>query len=420
MDVSKFITDVASRRKSSILQQWSTKASSKASSINFAIGMPNADTFPMEEITVTYNDGTKVKLVGQELSQSLQYGPCQGHLPLQKKIREFQEYWHKPKYPDWDIHIISGSLDGCTKVFEMTLEPGDPVMVQVPTYTGILHALGPLVPDFIGIRQDDDGIIPEEITRVFEERLRDKRPLPKVIYVNPTGANPTGTVLPNSRKKKIYELSQKYDFLILEDDAFFFLHFLDERPKSFLEFDTKGRVIRFDSFSKIFSAGLRLGVVTAHRGFIEKLIAHAEVTSVHAASLSQMLLYKFLETRDMETLQQHFDTIRRFYRERRDIMLAIIQKHLAGLVEYVIPKGGMFVWMKVIGLDDVMDLAANKCSSRDVLFLPGHAHNYDLSQPDQYIRLSYTNTSAEEMEKGISILAKMLREEINEKTRRKS
>lgn len=62
-------------------------------------------------------------------------------MPLLKKMREFQEYWHKPIYKDWDVLFTSGSMDGCSKIFEMTLETGDPVMVQTPTYDGILNAV---------------------------------------------------------------------------------------------------------------------------------------------------------------------------------------------------------------------------------------------------------------------------------------
>ncbi|XP_054011203.1 kynurenine/alpha-aminoadipate aminotransferase, mitochondrial-like [Hylaeus anthracinus] len=415
MDFAKFVTAVSNRRKSSILRKWALEFMKRPKSVSLANGMPNAETFPFEELSVTYKDGTTVKLVGNELSLSLQYGPSQGYLPLMKKIREFQEHWHTINYPNWDVHITSGSMDACSKVFEMTLEPGDAMMAQVPTYNGITNALAPLMPEFIGIKQDGDGVIPEEIKRICEERLRDKKPMPKILYVNPTGANPTGTVLPTSRKKKIYELSQKYDFLIVEDDPYYFLHFLDERPKSFLEFDTEGRVIRLDSFSKILSAGLRLGVVTAHEELVKKLVLHTETTTIHASSLSQMLLYKLLETWDTETLHKHFDDVQRFYRERRDIMLASIQKHLADLGEWNIPKGGMFFWVKVNKLEDVMDLAVNKCASEGVFLIPGNAFNYNLEK-SQYLRLSYSSSTAEEIEKAICTLAKLMREEVEGKT----
>lgn len=92
-----------------------------------------------------------------------------------------------------------------------------------------------------------------------------------------------------SRRREVYELADTYNFLIIEDDPYCFIHFVDKKPTTFLELDTKGRVIRLDSFSKILSAGLRLGVVTAHKEVIKKLTTHMEATNIHASSLSQVI-----------------------------------------------------------------------------------------------------------------------------------
>ncbi|XP_043254692.1 kynurenine/alpha-aminoadipate aminotransferase, mitochondrial-like [Colletes gigas] len=420
MDCARFITEVSGRRKTSMLRKTTNDFLERPNSINLANGMPNITTFPFEEISVTYKNGEKVKLVGDELSCSLQYGSSQGYKPLLKKIREHQKYWYEPKYTKWDVIVTSGSSDGCSMVFDMVVEPGDPIMIQEPVYNGTLSVLGPITSKLIGIPQDQNGIIPEEITKVLEERLRNKESMPKVLYVNPIGANPTGTVLPESRKKRIYELAQIYDFLIVEDDPYYFINFLDERSKTFLEYDTDGRVIRLDSFSKILSAGLRIGVVTAHEEFIKKLVMHNETTCIHPSSLSQMLVYKFLDMWDTQKLQQHFGDIQRFYRERRDIALASIQKHLTGLVEWNVPHGGMFIWMRVIDLEDVMEIAVKKCVSKGIFILPGHAFVLNPTKPEQHLRISYSYSTSEEIEKAISVLARVIREEIKEKSRNKS
>lgn len=110
----------------------------------------------------------------------------------------------------------------------------------------------------------------------------------QLLYVNPTGANPVGTVYTDERKAEIYRLAQRYDFLILEDDAYCFLHFLEQQPRSFLSLDDEGRVLRLDSFSKFMSAGLRLGVVTAPRQLVRLLELHVASTTLHASSLSQV------------------------------------------------------------------------------------------------------------------------------------
>ncbi|XP_076234228.1 kynurenine/alpha-aminoadipate aminotransferase, mitochondrial [Calliopsis andreniformis] len=419
MDVSRFFTKIANRRKSSILRRWATKFMQTENAISLANGMPNAAMYPFEEISITYKKGTKVKLSGQDLSWSLQYGPSQGYPSLVKEMREFQKYWHKPAQDNWDVLITSGSMEGCAKVFEMTLEIGDPVMVQVPVYDGILKALLPLMPDFIGIEQDQHGIIPETIIETCEKRLREGKSIPKVLYLNPTGANPTGTVLIESRRKRVYELAQIYDFLIVEDDPYCFIHFLDKKPTSFFELDTDGRVIRLDSFSKVLSAGLRLGVVTARKEFITKLTTHMESTCLHASSLSQMLLYKLMDTWGLQQLQHHFQDVQRFYQERRDVMLAAVQKHLTGLAEWDVPKGGMFVWIKVNEMEDVMELVEKKCVSQGLFVVPGHAFNYDFSKPEQHIRLCYSYATPEEIDKALSILANLIREEIKGKSKNK-
>jgi len=113
------------------------------------------------------------------------------------------------------------------------------------------------------------------------------------LYINPT-ANPTGTVLSEIRRRKVYELAQKYNFLIVEDDPYYFVHFLDKQPTSFFSLDTDGRVIRMDSFSKIMSAGIRIGVVTAHKDIIAELVIHMENSVLHASSLSQVKFDFFL------------------------------------------------------------------------------------------------------------------------------
>ncbi|XP_029660139.1 kynurenine/alpha-aminoadipate aminotransferase, mitochondrial-like [Formica exsecta] len=250
-------------------------------------------------------------------------------------------------------------------------------------YQGVLvEKLLPLSPNVIEINQDADGIIPEEITKECEQRLATGRPMPKLLYVNPTGANPTGAVLSEIRRRKVYELAQKYNFLIVEDDPYCFVHFLDKQPTSFFSLDTDGRVIRMDSFSKIMSAGIRVGVVTAHRNIVKELIIHMDNSTIHASALSQVRL----------------------------LILYIL-----GLAEWYVPQGGLFLWIKLIGVDNVLDLVMNKCIPQGVVVVPGNAFSYDSSKPNHHLRFSFSYASPEDMDKGLSIVAKIIREEVAKK-----
>ncbi|EZA56435.1 hypothetical protein DMN91_009958 [Ooceraea biroi] len=417
MDYTKFLAKVVAHRKGNLIRDINALYEKKPSGIVFAGGMPNVATFPIKDISLTFKPNISLKLDERELSSALQYLPTQGYAPLLKKWKEFQTRWHKPKYNDWDAIVMCGSMDGCNKVFEMMINPNDPIMIQIPTYSGVIGALRPLSPEIVQINQDADGIIPEDIAEQCEQRRRDGKPMPKFLYVNPTAANPTGTVLSDDRRRQVYKLAQIYDFLIVEDDPYCFIHFLDKQPLSFFSLDTDGRVIRLDSFSKIISSGMRLGVVTAGKKIVSILSVHMSNSLLHAPALSQVVLYKLLDVWGWDKFEEHFKDVQRFYRERRDIMLAAIEKHLTGLAEWTVPQGGMFFWLKIQGLENATDLAMQKSAPAGVFVLPESAFNYTNTYSNNCLRLSYSYASPEEMDKGLSILANIIRENVKQNSR---
>ncbi|OXU18971.1 hypothetical protein TSAR_007721 [Trichomalopsis sarcophagae] len=411
MDYGKFMTEISKRRKPNLIRQLTEAYMKNPDALFFAGGLPNPQMFPFKDISVTYSGGTRMKLENKDLVSALQYGQTQGHPPLLKKWRELQSKWHSPPYADWDVHFVTGSMDGCSKIFELLIEEGTPVMLQTPTYTGILGAVIPMQPHIIPIEMDEDGVLPEDISKACEERLKSGKPLPKFLYVNPTGANPVGTVYSNERKEEIYKLAQKYDFLILEDDAYYFLHFLDEQPRSFLSLDVDGRVLRLDSFSKILSAGIRLGVVTGPKPLLQKIGLHLACSTLHPSSLSQVLVCKLLEAWSEDDLRAHFAEIQRFYRDKRDVMLKVVEKHFTGIAEWSAPKGGMFLWMKVSVMEDVYDLVMETCVPQGVFVLPGHAFYVEgTSKPCPYLRICYSQAQPDDVEEGLAKIAALIRQ----------
>lgn len=98
---------------------------------------------------------------------------------------------------------------------------------------------------------------------------------------SPTGSNPTGATAPLERRKAILALVQKYNLLLLEDDAYHYLSFdSDHLIPSYFELEgqegaQKGRVVRFDSFSKILSSG-KAGFYALSPS-VKRLSAHIDV-----------------------------------------------------------------------------------------------------------------------------------------------
>ncbi len=118
---------------------------------------------------------------------------------------------------------------------------GEPILMEEYVYSGALAILDPFQPAYITVATDEKGMRADAL----EEAIRNCDPArrPRFMYLNPTGANPTGKIIPAERKREIYRVCCEHDILILEDDPYFYMQFVEEQP-SFLSMDTEGRVLR--------------------------------------------------------------------------------------------------------------------------------------------------------------------------------
>lgn len=126
----------------------------------------------------------------------------------------------------------------------------------------------------------------------------------KVLYIIPTGQNPSGATLSMERRKQVYQIAQEHNLLILEDDPYWFLRMKPYKSstetdstvnsegelRSLFSMDVDGRVIRFDSYSKVASAGIRIGVVSGPKAIIEKIQLVQQGTTLHPSGISQAML----------------------------------------------------------------------------------------------------------------------------------
>ena len=166
---------------------------------------------------------------------------------------------------------------------------GSSVLVEDFVYSGTLSIINPYKPVYHTIQSDNQGMIPDSLRKVLSQWTpgQEGTGVPKFLYINPTGANPTGTVLPVERRQEIYRLCCEYNLLLLEDDPYYYLQFEEKhlRPPSFLSMDTEARVVRFDSFSKILSSGIRLGFVTGPKPLIDRIVLHMQVRCLDSICL---------------------------------------------------------------------------------------------------------------------------------------
>lgn len=217
--------------------------------------------------------------------------------------------------------------------------------------------------------------------------------------------------MPLERRIEIYQICCQYNILILEDDAYCFMNFGETTPPSFLSLDTQGRVLRFDSFSKVLSSGLRLGWVTGPKPLIQTIELHIQSSYLHSSTLSQVLTYNLMSNWGFEKLLAHFDSVRNYYKARRELTLEAMERHLKGLCDWAVPSGGMFVWIKVRGVADVYEMLMTRGIKKLITFVPGHAFMADPTEACSYIRASYSKATPKQIDRAMCLLAELIREE---------
>jgi len=385
--------------------------------ISLAGGMPNLSTFPLKSAKFKLTDGTSLDL--PNLSSALQYSQTAGMPHLTNHLFQMQREFHGGEAnadgKDWDILVTNGSQSALSKAFEAILDEKDTLLCENPTYSGALASLEPIGCNLEGCEVDEFGLIPEGLERKLQD-LKTKgqtNGIVKALYTIPTGCNPSGSTLSVERKRRIYDLACEYDFLILEDDPYNFLNFGEEEigtNTSFLKMDRENRVIRFDSFSKIISAGLRVGWATGNKELIHFLNLHQQATELHASGLSQLVTAALFDQWGLDGFRKHVAYVKDFYRKRRDFTVQCIDKYLSEDVEYFLPTAGMFVWMKLKHVKDSKSLIETKARQAKVLLVPGQAFHPN-GEPGPYVRAAFSVASEEEIETGIQRLATILKEE---------
>ncbi len=316
-----------------------------------------------------------------------------------------------------------------TQAFDLLVEEGDTVLVEAPTYAGALAPLRPLQPNLVEVPVDAQGVIPSQLASILLQLEMEGKRRPKLLYIIPTGQNPAGCTLSFERKQEIYALACRYDFIILEDDPYWFLTYgLEKAPEegseqeegwkrpvtqSFLSMDTQGRVLRLDSFSKVLSSGMRLGMVTGPTAFVKRMDLVLQASALHTSAVSQMLAFKLLTHWGVDGWNGHIRSVCLFYARRRDVFVALVEKHLKGMVTYTVPEAGMFVYFKLHGIENSKTLVMERALQALVLLVPGQAFSPN-DTPSDCVRASFSTASDADMETALQRFAALLKEAVAE------
>ncbi len=298
-----------------------------------------------------------------------------------------------------ELLITAGACQAIDLIARALLDEKVVVAVESPTYMEALEIFRNYTNQIISIPVDEQGLRVDEFASVLAERKRLGLVLPRILYTIPTFQNPTGTTMNEQRRMRLLELSREFDFLILEDDAYGELTF-DVSPLSLKALDREGRVIHVGSLSKITAPGMRIGWIAAERPFIT---AFAWFKKDLDHSFAQSAMAVFLESIDLE---ERLKKLKGIYQRKCTLLIQSLEKFFPTSVTWYVPKGGYFVWVRVPGVDTsaLLPLAL----SAKVSYVPGKYFFSNQDEGIEYLRLSYSFESEEQIEKGVQILGNLI------------
>lgn len=319
-------------------------------------------------------------------------------LPPAAGLSELRQLLAAPVGADADdVLVVPGGQAGLSTALRALAQPGSAVLVEVPTYLGALAAarsagLRPLpVPtDEHGVRAD---LLPEAFARSGA----------RLLYLQPTYANPTGAVLATDRRAQVLEAARRAGAFVLEDDWARYLPLDGPAPPPLLHDDADGHVVHLSSLSKASAPSLRIGALVARGPAAARLAAARLVDDFGVARPLQETAVELLGS---PAWPRHLAQLARALRGRRDHLLAELSRQLPELEPPAVPRGGLHLWLSLpSGIDDVE--VADRARAQQVAVGPGRPY-FVSEPPGPRLRLSYAAADPAQLTAGVAVLAQVV------------
>jgi 2-aminoadipate transaminase len=412
-----FLSKAAAGMKESAIRRMGTVLAANRDVISFAPGYPAPETFPSGDLQNIAHE-----LLSGADPHVLQYGATRGFRPLLEVIAGIMQHRGAPTSLD-RLLVTTGSQQGLDLVARVLLDPGDVVLVELPTYTGAITAFRNVQAHMAGVEQEADGISLAALDAVHARMVSARRRV-RLLYLVPNFQNPTGLLIGLDKRRALLEWAARHDILIVEDDPYRDLYFEDsatERDVRPMKADDgDGRVVYLSSFSKTLAPGYRVAWIDAPAALTAKFEFAKQAADLCTGTLDQRIVYEVVR---QGILDRQLPMLRAHYREKRDVMVTALRDGLGEHVAWAEPRGGFFLWVR---LPEIVD--ANRLIERavrhGVVFVAGEAFFVEpdgtapeLATPGggrNLVRLSFSAPTPARIREGVVRLRAALREEIAE------
>jgi 2-aminoadipate transaminase len=379
------------------------KLLSKPEMISFAGGLPNPAAFPIEQLKPIM-----AHVMEKHAAEALQYGVTEGHNKLRDAIARGMDTQYGVPQDMHNILITTGSQQALNLISQVFINPGDLVLTENPTYLAAVLSFRSFQAQVEGVAMDENGLCVDQLEEKLV-RLRQRKEMPKIIYVIPNFQNPTGVTMAADRRVRLYQLLREFDLLLVEDDPYGLLRFEGETVPLVKSLDVEDRVIYLGSFSKILAPGFRTGWLAAPKEIVNRVSMAKQAQDLCSNTFSQYCIYEAIHH---NILFPHVAEIVTLYRHKRDFMINAMKTYFPEGVKWSYPQGGLFTWVTLpagISTLDMLPLAIEN----NVAYVTG-APFFPAGGGENTMRLNYSYASDEQIEEGIKRLGKVISQQVQD------
>jgi 2-aminoadipate transaminase len=400
IDYDKFLSRAGENMQGSAIRKMGVVAAGIPDIISFAPGYPDPAVFAWREFAEI-----AATLLGGAHPNALQYGPTRGYKPLVGALPEILAA-RGIKATEDEVLITTGSQQGLDLIARILCNPGDVVLVELPTYTGAIAAFKDVQAELVGVRQEADGIDLADLERVVvRERKAGKRV--NCVYVVPNFQNPTGALISLEKRRGLLDVASRHNLLVIEDDPYGDLYFGENEShltRPVKADDAEGRVVYLSSFSKTLAPGFRVAWMAAPSPLIAKLDVAKQAADLCTGSLDQRIVF---EAWKQGILAKSAPVLRAHYRQKKEAMERTMRAEMGGLASWQEPRGGFFIWVALpthLSGDDLLPAAM----AERVVYVAGAAFFVD-GTGQHFIRLSFSAPTVDRIVEGAVRLARVVK-----------
>ena len=366
--------------------------------ISFAPGQPSPETFPVAELRQMADE-----IIERESAGAFQYILTRGLGSLLEEIGAYAATKAMPSSAG-ERMLTEGSQQALDLVGRVLLDPGDTVLVELPSYIGATAAFRASRARLVGVRLDEEGLDLEDL-RWRHREVTTAGGTVKLIYVVPSFQNPSGLTHSEAQRWGLLELAGELDLMVVEDDPYGDLYFHSPPAPTLKSMDADGRVLYLSSFSKILAPGLRTGFVIGPGEILAKLEIAKQTANLCGSGLDQRLVLACLRSGLVERQKAR---IRPYYGAKCAAMLAALEREMPEGTRWTRPGGGMFVWLTLpsgMNSEELLPAAVEE----GVAYVAGGPFHVDGTGANT-MRLTFAKETVENIEEGVRRLAKVVKE----------